>query len=74
MNCPKCGSKTYIVDSRASNRYKQSYRRRRVCYHCKTRFTTYEILPQNLTGHYNYCPNCGADIRDTRGEENGEHD
>lgn len=65
MKCPRCGSETYIIDIRESTTYGQSMRRRRVCYHCKTRFTTYEILPKNIS---NYCHNCGADLR---GEEHG---
>ena len=48
MNCPICGSKTYIIDARISSKYKTSLRRRRMCFKCKSRFSTYEVLPEVL--------------------------
>lgn len=45
MNCPNCGGKTYIIDVRPSEKYDACLRRRRMCYRCKNRFTTYEVLP-----------------------------
>ena len=36
MNCPECGSKTYVTDSR-------SPRRRRRCRSCDCRFSTVEL-------------------------------
>ncbi len=39
LKCPGCGSNTRVVDSRDSGKY---LRRRRECYSCKKRFTTYE--------------------------------
>ena len=48
MNCPNCGSKTYVVDTRYIDRYGGSLRRRRICYHCKQRFTTYEVTSDYL--------------------------
>ena len=50
MNCPNCGGKTYVIDARDSERFEQSYRRRRICYKCQNRFTTYEIRTDALTG------------------------
>lgn len=50
MNCPKCGGKTYVIDARDSERFEKSYRRRRICYKCQNRFTTYEIRTDALTG------------------------
>ena len=46
MNCPNCGDKTYIIDTRSSEKYPNCLRRRRMCYRCGSRFTTYEVLPQ----------------------------
>ena len=40
MNCPKCGSKAKVIDSRP---YESYIIRRRECNGCKHRFTTYEI-------------------------------
>lgn len=45
--CPKCGSRTGIVDSRPVRfRQSPSVRRRRACQNvaCKNRLTTYEII------------------------------
>lgn len=42
MKCPFCGKEdTKVIDSRPSDD-DSSIRRRRVCEHCKRRFTTYE--------------------------------
>lgn len=49
MNCPNCGGKTYVIDARTSERFEKSYRRRRICYKCKIRFTTYEVLIESLS-------------------------
>ncbi len=40
MNCPKCNSKTDLVDH---CKIKSSVRRRRECRECFHRFTTYEV-------------------------------
>ena len=48
MNCPKCGGKTYVIDTRFSEKYSPSIIRRRVCYKCRSRFSTYEVMPQML--------------------------
>lgn len=50
MNCPKCGEPTYTIDTRESNKYDKSIRRRRVCYKCKMRFTTYEVVSGYIEG------------------------
>lgn len=48
MLCPECGSyKTQVTDSRSRNREGLDYghvRRRRNCFDCKYKFTTYETL------------------------------
>jgi hypothetical protein len=45
MNCPKCGSKALVIDSRNSNPGK---RRRRECKECGWRFSTIEtVLPES---------------------------
>lgn len=48
MNCPNCGGKTYVIDARDSERFEKAYRRRRICYKCKIRFTTYEVQIESL--------------------------
>lgn len=48
MNCPICGSQTYIIDTRPSIRFKHSLRRRRMCYKCKKRLSTYEVRTEVL--------------------------
>lgn len=46
MRCPKCDrTGTKVLDSRQLNNY-ATIRRRRVCYLCDTRFTTYERIPK----------------------------
>jgi transcriptional regulator NrdR family protein len=46
MACPKCGKHyTRVLDSRSKI---DLWRRRRECKTCKTRFTTYEVTPENL--------------------------
>lgn len=45
MNCPKCGSKSGVIDSRYT---KTSIRRRMVCQDCGQRFTTYEFTIDQL--------------------------
>lgn len=40
MDCPKCGTKMSVIDSRSSE---YGIRRRRKCGQCGYRFTTYEI-------------------------------
>ena len=40
MNCPNCGGKTHVVDSRPNE---DSVERRRECVECKIRFNTIEI-------------------------------
>jgi transcriptional regulator NrdR family protein len=44
MDCPKCSEKTYVVDSRKSNRHEHRVNKKRVCYDCDTSFYTYELL------------------------------
>lgn len=54
MKCPKCGSKTRIIDSRQAgkrvvvskdyNYEGDKIRRRHICSSCETRFTTIEVL------------------------------
>lgn len=51
MNCPNCGGKTYVIDARTSERFEKSYRRRRICYKCKIKFTTYEVQIESLAGN-----------------------
>ena len=48
MNCPKCGSKTKVIDTRDSDQFETCWWRRRQCLNCKHKFTTYEILPEVL--------------------------
>lgn len=48
MNCPKCGSKTKVLDTRDSDQFETCWWRRRQCLNCKHKFTTYEILPEVL--------------------------
>ena len=48
MNCPKCGGKTYIIDSRPDEETHPAIKRRRMCCKCKNRFSTYEILAESL--------------------------
>ncbi len=46
MNCPYCGSKSKVIDSRSAG---EGIRRRRECLACGQRFTTYErIAPRRL--------------------------
>lgn len=40
--CPHCGGSTGVIDSRPA--YQNAIRRRRVCYGCQKRFTTFEIV------------------------------
>ena len=40
MNCPECGTKMYVIDSRPSE---YGVRRRKKCFECGYRLTTYEI-------------------------------
>lgn len=42
--CPHCGGDTGVIDSRPR---KLAVRRRRVCFACKQRFTTFEIAIDN---------------------------
>lgn len=44
MNCPNCGGTSYVIDSRPSDKYGPSVRRRLMCWKCRSRFTTYEML------------------------------
>lgn len=48
MNCPKCGAKTNIIDTRPSEKYGRSLRRRRMCWKCRYRFSTYELTGNDL--------------------------
>ncbi len=48
MNCPNCGGKTYIIDTRPSEKFAHAIRRRRMCWNCRTKFTTYEVLYDTL--------------------------
>ncbi len=41
MNCPKCNGGTKVVDRRGT-------RRRRECLVCQQRFTTLEVLPEDV--------------------------
>jgi transcriptional regulator NrdR family protein len=41
MNCPKCNGGTKVVDRRST-------RRRRECLVCQNRFTTLEVLPEDV--------------------------
>lgn len=48
MNCPFCGATdTKVIDSRLAVEGAQ-VRRRRECYRCSERFTTYEVVEVNL--------------------------
>lgn len=42
MRCPKCGTETYVIDSRRKGRKGEVIRRRRLCKNCGHRLTTYE--------------------------------
>ena len=42
MNCPSCGKETGVIDSRETE--ENSIRRRRECFSCGSRFTTYERI------------------------------
>lgn len=42
MKCPKCGSETYVLDTRPTERGYRT-RRRRDCKGCNYRFATVEI-------------------------------
>ena len=48
MNCPNCGGKTMVVDSRDSKQYEICRLRRRKCNECGKMFSTYEILSEDL--------------------------
>jgi len=41
VKCPKCKSKTIIINTRETSNY---VRRRHECKKCKFRFTTYEVI------------------------------
>ena len=43
LPCPKCDSRTWIIDSRYAKKAKAVYRRHQ-CDKCKFRFTTYESI------------------------------
>ena len=44
MKCPNCGSmNSHVIDSRFS-KSTNAQRRRRICYDCQHRFTSYEII------------------------------
>ena len=48
MRCPFCfADETRVIDSRLANEGEQ-VRRRRECFACKERFTTYEIVEVNM--------------------------
>lgn len=52
MNCPKCGGKTSVIDSRPSAEG-SVIRRRRSCDACQDRFTTFEVyLPATQIDFY----------------------
>lgn len=57
MNCPKCNSKTIVIDSRQKTEYK--YRRRK-CTECNAKFSTYEYYekPEIEAGCKMDCFNC----------------
>ena len=48
MNCPNCGGKTKVIDSRDSEQYEFCRWRRRKYNKCNKLFSTYEILPEVL--------------------------
>jgi len=49
MNCPKCGAeKTYVNDSRVSQRHRHRVNKRRDCYDCDSKFYTYEVLRDDV--------------------------
>ena len=43
IKCPICGGKTNIINSRPLKNYTE-IRRRRICYNCSFRFTTFETF------------------------------
>ena len=51
MNCPKCGSGTKVIETRAAD--ENQIRRRRQCLFCGSRFTTYEITQVTLARYEN---------------------
>lgn len=63
MNCPKCGAKTKVLDSRNAgtrtvvskehNYDGQKIRRRHCCVKCNTRFSTIEVICEILPPKYN---------------------
>ena len=52
MNCPNCGGKTYIIDTRPSEKFAHAIWRRRLCWNCRTKFTTYEARVGSLELEY----------------------
>jgi len=50
MICPKCGKRTYVIDSRRTPDNKVN--RRRVCKACKHWFTTQEVNTGRATMPY----------------------
>ena len=45
MNCPNCGAdKTYVTDSRISQKHRHRVNKRRDCYDCDKKFYTYDVL------------------------------
>lgn len=46
MECPVCGRKSSVLDSRYTGRF---IRRRRFCINCHERFTTYEMSVDQLS-------------------------
>lgn len=52
MNCPKCKGKTKVIDSRPTDR--NTINRRHECTDCKNRFTTVEIIADELGIYVEY--------------------
>ena len=49
MNCPNCGAeKTYVNDSRVSQKHRHRVNKRRDCFDCDTKFYTYELLRSDV--------------------------
>ena len=42
LNCPKCGGNVGVIDSR-SLKTANTIRRRRICFRCEYRYSTYEV-------------------------------
>jgi transcriptional regulator NrdR family protein len=53
MNCPLCGGKSGVLDTRHNYKEPVYIRRRRKCFECKKRFSTVELITNVRQGYSN---------------------